>query len=144
MQEVVKKEIFKLLKADVIYPISDSKWVSPVPIAPKKRGMTVVKNENNEFIPTRTVTGWRMCIHYRKLNKATCKDRFPLSCINQMLERLVRTYIFTIKMGTQVPFKYPSILVTKKRLSFHVLMVHMHIGECHLGCAMPPSLFNVV
>ena len=51
MQEVVKKEILKLLKAGIIYPISDSKSVSPVHVVPKKGGMTVVKNENNELIP---------------------------------------------------------------------------------------------
>ncbi|XP_073025235.1 uncharacterized protein [Primulina eburnea] len=58
MQEVVKKEVIKLLDAGIIYPISDSSWVSPVQVVPKKGGITVVKNENNELIPTRTVTGW--------------------------------------------------------------------------------------
>ena len=48
--------------------------------------MTVVKNNNNELIPTRTVTGWRMCIDYRRLNIATKKDHFPLIFIDQMLE----------------------------------------------------------
>ena len=78
MKEVVKKEVVKLLDAGIIYPISDSVWVSPVQVVPKKGGITVVKNENNELIPTRTVTGWRMCIDYRKLNDATRKDHFPL------------------------------------------------------------------
>ena len=90
MKEVVKKEIIKLLDAGVIYPISDSEWVSPVHVVPKKGGITVVKNDNNELIPTRTVTGWRMCIDYRKLNKATRKDHFPLPFIDQMLERLAK------------------------------------------------------
>ncbi|XP_073020019.1 LOW QUALITY PROTEIN: uncharacterized protein [Primulina eburnea] len=88
MQEVVKKEVIKLLDAGIIYPISDSRWVSPVQVVPKKGGITVVKNENNELIPTRTVTGWRVCIDYRKLNDATRKDHFPLPFIDQMLERL--------------------------------------------------------
>jgi len=57
MQEVVKKEILKLLKAGIIYPISDSKWVSPVRAVPKKGGMMVVKNENNELILARTIMG---------------------------------------------------------------------------------------
>jgi hypothetical protein len=48
----------------------------------------VVKNEKNELIPQRTVTGWRMCIDYRKLNKAMKKDHFPLPFIDEMLERL--------------------------------------------------------
>ena len=88
MKKVVKKEILKLLDTGIIFPISDSKWVSPIHVVPKKGGMTVVTNENNELIPTRTVTGWRMCIDYRKLNMASRKDHFPLPFIDQMLERL--------------------------------------------------------
>jgi len=57
MQDVVKKEILKLLKAGIIYPISDCKWGSSIHVVPKKGRMIVVKNENNELIPTRTVTG---------------------------------------------------------------------------------------
>ena len=60
----------------------------PVHVVPKKGGITVVKNENDELIPTRTVTGHQMCIDYRKLNAATRKYHFPLSFIHQMLERL--------------------------------------------------------
>jgi hypothetical protein len=88
MREVVKKEVLKLLKARVIYPISDSEWVSPVPVVPKKGGITIIRNEKNDLIPQRTVTGWRMCIDYRKLNKATRKDHFLLPFIDEMLERL--------------------------------------------------------
>ncbi|XP_019255156.1 PREDICTED: uncharacterized protein LOC109233746 [Nicotiana attenuata] len=53
-----------------------------------KGGMTVVTNANNELIPTRTVTGWRVCMDYRKLNKVTRKDHFPLPFLDQMLDRL--------------------------------------------------------
>ena len=88
MKDVVKKEIIKWLYACIVYPISDSKWVSPVQCVPKKGGMTVVANEKNELIPTRTVTGWRVCMDYRKLNKATRKDHFPLPFVDQMLDRL--------------------------------------------------------
>ncbi|KAK1411651.1 hypothetical protein QVD17_38208 [Tagetes erecta] len=88
MQEVVGKEVIKLLDVGLIYPISDSAWVSPVQVVPKMGGMTVVTNEQNELIPTRTVTGWRVCIDYRRLNDATRKDHFPLPFIDQMLERL--------------------------------------------------------
>ncbi|XP_062010355.1 uncharacterized protein LOC133726754 [Rosa rugosa] len=88
MMEVVKKEVIKLLDCGVIYPISDSKWVSPVQVVPKKSGITVVKNAENELVPQRTVTGHRVCIDYRKLNATTRKDHFPLPFIDQMLERL--------------------------------------------------------
>ena len=57
MKEVVKKEVLKLLNAGIIYPISDSKWVSLVHVVPKKGGVSVVENEKNELIPTRTITG---------------------------------------------------------------------------------------
>ena len=61
MKEVVKnKVIIKLLDNGIIYPISDSKWVSPTQTVPKKSGVTVITNEKNELIPTRTITGWRM------------------------------------------------------------------------------------
>ncbi|GJT20478.1 reverse transcriptase domain-containing protein [Tanacetum coccineum] len=88
IHEVIKKEVVKLLDAGLIYPISDSPWVSPVHCVPKKGGMTVVTNEDNELILTRLVTGWRVCIDYRKLNDATRKDHFPLPFMDQMLERL--------------------------------------------------------
>ncbi|KAL9372531.1 hypothetical protein Peur_034775 [Populus x canadensis] len=88
MMEVVKAEILKLLDAGVIYPITDSKWVAPIHVVPKKTGITLVKNKNDELIPTRISSGWRMCVDYRKLNLATRKDHFPLPFMDQMLERL--------------------------------------------------------
>jgi hypothetical protein len=57
-------------------------------VVPKKCGITVIRKEKNELIPQRTITGWRMCIDYWKLNKATRKDHFPLPIIDEMLERL--------------------------------------------------------
>ena len=88
MKEVVRKEVLKWLDTGVIYPISDSEWVSPVQVVPKKGGTTVIRTENNILLPSRTVTGWRICIDYRKLNKATRKDHFPLPFLDQMLDRL--------------------------------------------------------
>ena len=90
MREVVKKEVLKLLHVGVIYPVQDSEWVNPVQVVPKKGGITVVRNERNELIAQRTVTGWRMCIDYRMPNKATRKDHFPLPFIDEMLERLAK------------------------------------------------------
>ena len=88
MKEVVKKEVLKLLDVGVIYPIADSKWVSPTQVVPKKSGITVVANENNELIPTYVTYGWRVCIDYRKLNLGTRKDHCPLSFVDQMLEKV--------------------------------------------------------
>nr|GEZ74067.1 DNA-directed DNA polymerase [Tanacetum cinerariifolium] len=88
IHDVIKQEVIKHLEAGLIYPISDNLWVSPVHYVPKKGRFTVVENEDNELILTRLVMGWRVCIDYRKLNKATRKDHFPLPFMDQMLERL--------------------------------------------------------
>jgi hypothetical protein len=82
MQEVVRAEVIKLLDARTIYPISDNKWVSPIHVVPKRAGLTIVKNQDNELVPTRIQSGWRVCIDYRKLNAATRKDHFPLPFID--------------------------------------------------------------
>jgi hypothetical protein len=88
MQEVVRMKVIKLLDAGIIYLISDSKWVSLIHVVPRRAGLTVVKNKDNELVPTRIQSGWRVCIDYRKLNAATRKDHFPLPFIDQMVERL--------------------------------------------------------
>jgi hypothetical protein len=99
MRDVVKKEVLKLLHAGIIYPVPHSEWVSPVQVVPNKGGMTMVKNERNELISEQTVTGWRMCIDYRKLNKATKKDHFSLPFIDEMLERLAKHSLFCFLDG---------------------------------------------
>ncbi|GJY77962.1 reverse transcriptase domain-containing protein [Tanacetum coccineum] len=107
IHEVIKKEVIKLLDAGLIYPISDSPWVSPVHCVPKKGGITVVENEDNELIPTRLVTGWRVCIDYRKLNDATRKDHFPLPFMDQMLERLAGNEYYCFLDGFSRYFQIP-------------------------------------
>ena len=82
------KEVLKWLNVGFIYAISDSPWVSPVHVVTKKGGFTVIKNEKNDLILTRTVTGWRVCIGYRKLNTTTRNYHYPLPFIYQMLDRL--------------------------------------------------------
>ena len=87
--EVMKKEVTKLLQTGIIYPISNSTWVSPVHVVPKKSGITMVKNEKsekNELIPTCIHNSWRVCINYRRLNQATKKFHFLLPFMDQMLE----------------------------------------------------------
>ncbi|GKC31851.1 DNA-directed DNA polymerase, partial [Tanacetum coccineum] len=108
VQDVVKNKIVKLLDSGLIYPISDSSWVSPIYVVPKKGGMTVVLNDNNELIPSRTVTGWRVYIDHRKLNDATRKDHFPLPFIDQMLERLCGNEYYCFLMDFQDSSKYQS------------------------------------
>nr|GEW47202.1 reverse transcriptase domain-containing protein [Tanacetum cinerariifolium] len=99
IHDVIKNEVLKLLDAGLIYPISDSPWVSPVHYVPKKDGFTVVENEENELILTRLVTGWRVCIDYHKLNEATPKDHFPLPFMDQMLKRLASNQYYCFLDG---------------------------------------------
>ncbi|GJY48622.1 reverse transcriptase domain-containing protein [Tanacetum coccineum] len=107
IRDVIKKEVEKLLDAGLIYPISDSPWVSPVHCVPKKGGFTVVENDENELIPTRLVMGWRECIDYRKLNEATRKDHFPLPFMDQMLERLAGNDYYCFLDGFSGYFQIP-------------------------------------
>lgn len=85
---VVRKGVIRLLDAGIIFPIADSKWVSPVHYVPKNGRIKILPNKNNELFPTRTIFGYRICIDYRKLNKETRKDHYPLPINDQMLERL--------------------------------------------------------
>nr|GFC13725.1 reverse transcriptase domain-containing protein [Tanacetum cinerariifolium] len=107
IHDVIKKEVEKLLDAGLIYPISDSPWVSPIHCVPKKGGMTVVKNAENELVPTRLVIGWRVCIDYRKLNEATKKDHFPLPFMDQKLERLAGNEYYCFLDGFSGYFQIP-------------------------------------
>nr|GEW29532.1 reverse transcriptase domain-containing protein [Tanacetum cinerariifolium] len=107
IHDIIKKEVEKLLDAALIYPISDSPWVNPVHCVPKKGGFTVIKNEENELIPTRLVIGWRVCIDYRKLKEATRKGHFPLLFTDQMLEKLARNEYYCFLDGFYGYFQIP-------------------------------------
>ncbi|GJT01503.1 reverse transcriptase domain-containing protein [Tanacetum coccineum] len=90
------------------FRVKDGPWVSPVHCVPKKGGITVVKNDDNDLIPTRLVTGWRVCIDYRKLNEATRKDHFPLPFMDQMLERLTGNQYYCFLDGFSGYYQNPK------------------------------------
>nr|GEX52377.1 reverse transcriptase domain-containing protein [Tanacetum cinerariifolium] len=140
--DVIKQEVIKLLDAGLIYPISDSPWVSQVYCVPKKGGFTVVENEDNELISTCLVTGWRVCIDYRKLNEATRKDHFPLPFMDQMLERLAGNQYYCFLDGFLVIFKFPSIPRIKRKPYSPVHTEPLLIAACLLGYAMLQARFR--
>ena len=136
IMDVVKKEILKLLKVGVIYLISDSNWVRPVQVVPKKTGIIVVKNQNDELVPTRIQNGWRVCIDYRKLNVITCKDHFPLPFIDQMLERLAGHSYYCFLDGYSGYFQIAIALEGQEKMTFTCpfgtfAYRHMPFGLCN-------------
>ncbi|GJW98259.1 reverse transcriptase domain-containing protein [Tanacetum coccineum] len=142
IHEVIKQEVIKLLDAGLIYPISDSPWVSPVHCVPKKGGITVVKNEENELIPTRLVTGWRVCINYRKLNDATRKDHFPLPFMDQMLKDKPEMILFAfgqISGYFQIPIE---LHYYQEKTTFTCSNGTFAYRRILLGYAMQPGTFQ--
>ncbi|RDX65082.1 Retrovirus-related Pol polyprotein, partial [Mucuna pruriens] len=91
--DVVKKEVTKLLAAGIIYPISDSQWVSPVQVVPKKSGMTVMKNQQDELVPTRIQNSWRDCMEVFMDDFTVYADSFEacLSNLTRVLRRCMDT-----------------------------------------------------
>nr|GEU63165.1 DNA-directed DNA polymerase [Tanacetum cinerariifolium] len=143
IHDVIKNEVLKLLDAGLIYPISDSPWVSPVQCVPKKGGFTVVENEENEFIPTRLVTGWSVCIDYRKLNEATRKDHFPLLFMNQMLERLAENQYYCFLDGFFGYFQIPIDSKDQEKTHSLIYTERLLTVVCLLGYAMHQAHFRV-
>ena len=136
MKEVVRKEILKLLEAGIIYPAADSQWVSPVHCVPKKGGITVVPNDKDELIPQRIIIGYRMVIDFRKLNKATRKDHYPLPFIDQMLERLPKHTHFCFLDGYSGSLKYLCQKRIRIRPLLLALLVPLLIDVCLLCYVM--------
>ena len=92
MQEVVRIEVLKLLQAGIIYPISDSTWVSPTQVVPRKSGVTTVENEKGEDVSTRLTTGWRVCIDYKRLNAITRKIIFHCPSLISFFREFLGTH----------------------------------------------------
>ncbi|GKB30265.1 reverse transcriptase domain-containing protein [Tanacetum coccineum] len=142
IHEVIKKEVIKLLDAELICPISDSPWVSPVHCVPKKGGITVVENEDNELIPTRLVTGWHVCIDYRKVNNATRKDHFPLPFMDQMLERLAGNKYYCFLDGFSGYFKIPIDPQDQEKTTFTCPYGTFAYRRMPFGLCNPPGTFQ--
>jgi hypothetical protein len=147
MQEVVRTKVIKLLDAGIIYPISDRKWVSPIHVVPKQARLTVVKNKDNELVPTRIQSGWRVCIDYQKLNVATWKDHFPLPFIDKMVECLAGSeyyYFLDVYSGynqvlvdledqEKTTFTYPFGTFAYRRLSFGLCNAPTTFQRCMIS-----------
>nr|GEZ35058.1 DNA-directed DNA polymerase [Tanacetum cinerariifolium] len=134
--------IDKLLDAGLIYPISDSPWVSPVHCVPKKGVFTVVENKENELIPTRLVTEWRVCIDYHKLNEATRKDHFPLPFMDQMLERLAGNEYYCFLDGFSRYFQIPIDPCDQEKTTFTCLYGTFAYRRMPLGLCNAPGTFQ--
>nr|GFA78540.1 reverse transcriptase domain-containing protein [Tanacetum cinerariifolium] len=107
-----------LLEEDYSLKVQSQRRVSPIHCVPKKGGMTVIKNDENELVPTRLVTGWRVCIDYRKLNEATRKDHFPLPFMDQMLERLAGNEYYCLLDGFSGYFQIPKDPKDQEKTTF--------------------------
>ncbi|XP_062094143.1 uncharacterized protein LOC133800207 [Humulus lupulus] len=144
VEDCVGTEVIEYWLDDgVIYPISDSSSVSPVQVVPKKGGLTVVKNENNELIPTRTVTGWRICINYRKLNKATRKDHFPLPFVDQMFDRLSSHHLYCFLDGYSGYHQIPIAPEDQEKTTFTCPYGTFAFRRMSFGLCNAPTTFQL-
>jgi hypothetical protein len=140
--EVVKKEVIKLLDVEIIYPVPHNEWVIPVHCVPKKGGIMVVKDEKDELIPQRIMTGWRMCIDYRKLNKATRKDHFPLPFIDEMLESLAKHSYFCFLDGYSGFMQVPIHPEDQQKTTFTCLYGTFAYRRMPFGLCNAPTTFQ--
>nr|XP_027076958.1 uncharacterized protein LOC113700697 [Coffea arabica] len=142
MMEVVKKEILKLLDVGIIFAISDSPWVSPVQVVPKKAGVTVESNQEGELVPIRKPTGWRQCIDYRKLNAVTKKDHFPLPFIDQMVERLACRAYYCFLDGFSGYFQIAIALEDQEKTTFTCPFGAFAYRRMPFGLCNAPATFQ--
>ena len=126
----------------MIFPISNSKWISPTQVVPKKGGIQVVENQKGEMVATRPQTGYRVCIDYKKLNEVTRKDHFPLPFIDQMLERLAGRAYYCFLDGYSGYFQIAIALEDQAKTTFTCPFVLFLIAACLSDFAMPQVLFS--
>jgi hypothetical protein len=144
----VRGEVIKSLDAGIIYPISDSKWVSSIHVVPKRAGVTIVQNKDGELVLTRIQSERRVCIDYRKLNTATRNDHFPLPFIDQMVERLVGQEYYCLLNGysryNQVPMDPEDQEKTTFTCPFRTFTYHrMPFGLCNAPATFQWCMINI-
>ena len=116
--------------------------LSPVQVVPKKSGVTVIKNDSNELVPTKIKTKWRVCIDYRKLNSATRKDHFPLPFIDQMLERLVGHEYYCFLDGYSGYNQIPVALEDQHKTTFTCPFGTFAYRRMPFGLCNAPATFQ--
>nr|GFA33705.1 DNA-directed DNA polymerase [Tanacetum cinerariifolium] len=107
-----------------------------------KGGFTIVENEKNELIPTRLVTGWRVCIDYQKLNEATRKDHFPLLFMDQMLERLAQNEYYCFLDGFSGYFQIPIDPRDQEKTTFNCPYGTFAYRRMPFGLCNAPGTFQ--
>nr|GEU94973.1 DNA-directed DNA polymerase [Tanacetum cinerariifolium] len=119
-----------------------SPLVSPIHCVPKKGGITVVTDKNDELVPTRSVTGWRVSIDYRKLNKATAKDHFPLPFMDQMQERLAGIKYLCFLDGFFGYFQIPIDHMDQEKTTFTCPFRTYAYRQTPFGLCNAPATFQ--
>ncbi|GJW98159.1 reverse transcriptase domain-containing protein [Tanacetum coccineum] len=167
LKDEEKAALIKVLKShkrDIAWKLSDIKGVDPgfcthkilmeedyeptvqsqrrVHCVPKNGGITVVKNNDNDLIQTRLVTGSRVCIDYRKLNEATRKDHFPLPFMDQMLERLAGNQYYCFLDGFSGYFQIPIDPKDQEKTTFTCPYGTFAYRRMPFGLCNAPDMFQ--
>lgn len=124
LEDIVKNELQKLLGAGFIYPMSDSKWVSPLIIVPKKG---------------------RKCqvfFDYRELNSTTKKDHFPLPFIDQVLDNLAGKKYFSFLDGFSGYNKIQIAVEDQEKTNFTCLWGTFSYSVLSFGLCNAPTKFQ--
>ena len=134
--------MLKLLQVDIIYPISDSPWVSPTQVVPKKSRVTIVQNEKGKDMPACLTTCWRACINYRRLNAVTRKDHFPLPFIDQLLERVSRHPFYCFLDGYSEYFQIKIAMEDQEKTTFTCPFKTYAYRRMPFGLCNAPTTFQ--